>query len=239
MADLLLLTSDYMVTGDSLDRFVIETSEKHMHYSLIRVTFTGEFRELDPERKMVVQAWSDVFAPERKELFQQEVLVTESGVDYWLPIQNALVPIMKNEVAVGGEMDAVIIFIGGKILTEEKIDHVFLLNGFRQVIPPSYGRVVYTGEFRELDPTIKLLIHGWLEIFMPLIDVQQEVLVTIDGVDYWMAIPESLIPSLKDEVDVGDEMDVVMFPITIMFEITSEEEMKFYFLLREFSPVTP
>lgn len=239
MADLLLLISD-MTKGD-LDvpnDLIMITSEEDMHPSLIRVTFRGKFRELDldPGPYVFIQLWSQMLSQDFKDLFQQEVLVTESGVDYWLPIQEALIPFMRSEMEVGGEMDVFIKFIGGQVLAEEKMDHVFVLNEFRQVIPALNDRVTYTGEFRELDPTVKNFIQMFSDMYMPLIDVQQEVLVTIDGVDHWLPIPESLIASLQDEVDVGDEMDVVVFPIP---PISGDEETKVLFLLREFSPVTP
>lgn len=240
MADLMLLISDMMKGElDVPNQLIIMTSEEDMLRSLIRVIFTGKFRDidLDPGQYAFIQLWSQTLDPGFSDLFQHEVLVTESGVDYWLPIQESLIPSMKAEVEVGSEMDVFIKFIGGNVLPEEKLEYVFVLNEFRIVIPPLYDRVTYTGKFRELDPALKNLIQEWSTVFMPLIDVQQEVLVTTNGVDYWCPVPESLVPSLKNEVDVGDEIWVLAFPIPISPEISGEENETILFLIREFSPV--
>ena len=57
--------------------------------------------------------------------FKREVKVREGGVDYWLPVQEVLVPAMTSELRQGEEIELFVIYVG-------QVDgrHLFLVNAF-------------------------------------------------------------------------------------------------------------
>lgn len=113
--------------------FYIETSGEHQIPSCIMVEYSGAFREISEERKFLIEAWSGVFDSERKqlitEILKHEVLLIENGQGYWIPVQEPLIPYMKNELTENKSAIVFIIWIGSSYLSEET-DHAFVIGEF-------------------------------------------------------------------------------------------------------------
>ena len=102
--------------------------------------YTGEFREIDPAKQFLIEIWGGTISPETGErikgAFQQEVLVIESDIEYWIPVQEVLVPYLEDELAPGDEALIFIQWVGANILNAEtQPDRVFILNDFRYKLP--------------------------------------------------------------------------------------------------------
>lgn len=91
-----------------------------------RVTFAGEFRDLPDDSRRLIAAWAEAMnVPVAPGVFPQELRVSEAGTDYWVPVQEVLVPAMRAELQTGEEIELYMIYIG-------QIDgrHLFLVNAF-------------------------------------------------------------------------------------------------------------
>jgi len=90
------------------------------------VVYSGEFRELPEDSRRLIRAWSESMTVEGiADAFKREVKVREGGVDYWLPVQEVLVPAMTSELRQGEEIELFVIYVG-------QVDgrHLFLVNAF-------------------------------------------------------------------------------------------------------------
>lgn len=113
--------------------FYIETSGEHQIPSCVSFEYSGEFREISEERKILIQAWSGIFGSEKgkqiREILKHEVLLKENGKEFWIPVQEPLIPYMQNELTEGGEVIVFIIWVGSSFLSDET-DHVFVIGEF-------------------------------------------------------------------------------------------------------------
>jgi hypothetical protein len=99
----------------------------------LSVVYSGEFRDLQEDSRRLIRAWSEsMSAADITDEFKREVKVCEAGVDYWLPVQQILVPIMTRELRPGGEIQLFVIYVG-------QVDgrHLFLVNAFDHKDAPS------------------------------------------------------------------------------------------------------
>ena len=139
LANLIELTSEHLVSAQ-YPTLYIEASPEHQYPSQVEVIYTGEFREIDPAKQFLIETWGGTISPEVGEsikgAFQQEVLVIEAGIDYWIPVQEVLVPFLEDELEPGDETLIFILWIGGNIAdAETPPDRVFILNEFRTKLP--------------------------------------------------------------------------------------------------------
>lgn len=91
-----------------------------------KVRYTGEFRALPAASRRLIDAWADAMnVPRAPSSFRQELKVTEAGTDYWLPVQEALVPIMTVELQASEEVELFVTYVG-------QVDgrHLLLVNAF-------------------------------------------------------------------------------------------------------------
>jgi hypothetical protein len=101
-------------------------------YSQVRVTYTGATRKLAGARKTHIEEWAKSFGvePRAVALFDTEMLVTECGVEYWLPVQSQVVPHFEKELKKGAPVTLFTMYAGGR-----KIDGAwnwfFLVNEFQ------------------------------------------------------------------------------------------------------------
>jgi len=89
------------------------------------VVYSGEFRDLLEDSRRLIRAWSEsMSAAGITDAFKREVKVREAGVDYWLPVQEVLAPIMTREL----RQEAIQLFV----IYVGQIDgrHLFLVNAF-------------------------------------------------------------------------------------------------------------
>ena len=109
-------------------------SPDYQYPSRVRVIFTGDFRATSGLRLEGIKIWLATFAPqltaeEAALIFGQEVRVIEENQEYWLPVQNVLVPLMEQELAVGDEFEVLITWMGATI-TNSQIERIYLVNAF-------------------------------------------------------------------------------------------------------------
>lgn len=139
LANIIELTNEFLVT-EQYPALYIEVSPDYQYPSKVEVTYTGEFREIDPIKQFLIETWGGTISPEIGEqikgAFQQEVLVIEAGVEYWIPVQEVLVPYLEDELEPGDEMLIFIQWVGANILNAEtQPERVFILNDFRYRLP--------------------------------------------------------------------------------------------------------
>lgn len=139
LANLIELTGEHLVT-DLYPALYIEASPEYQYPSQVEVIYTGEFREIDPAKQFLIETWGGTISPEVGEsikgAFRQEVLVIESDVEYWIPVQEVLVPYLEDELEPGDEALIFIQWVGANILNAETPpDRVFILNDFRVRLP--------------------------------------------------------------------------------------------------------
>lgn len=90
------------------------------------VTYAGQFRGVQDDSRRLLAAWSQSMnVAGMLDTFKREVKVRAATVDYWLPIQEALVPGMMSELQPDEVIEIFAIYIG-------QVDgrHLFLINAF-------------------------------------------------------------------------------------------------------------
>lgn len=96
------------------------------------VTYTGEFRKVSPERlgmiTIVFRSISGYNVLEGR--VNTEIKVIEDGLDYWLFVQDVLVPTFRNELEPGDKVTLYSIWIGANIMPNKKYDRILLVNEF-------------------------------------------------------------------------------------------------------------
>jgi hypothetical protein len=102
--------------------------------SKVVATYTGQFRLTSERRLLLIGAWFEALITrfsrtDAINLFATEGLFIEDTIDYWLPIQRPLIPLMRDELTEGKPVTLFIIWIGATSFSNE-IDRVFLLNEF-------------------------------------------------------------------------------------------------------------
>ena len=96
-----------------------------------RVTYSGEFRDLPEDGRRLIAAWAASFnVPVAPQAFPQELKVVEAEREYWVPVQEVLVPAMKRELRRGEKIELFVIYIG-----QVNGRHIFLVNEFRHEAP--------------------------------------------------------------------------------------------------------
>lgn len=96
-----------------------------------RVVYSGEFRDLPDESRRLIGAWANALdVPVASPAFRRELRIIEARREYWLPVQEMLVPAMQAELRPGEEIEVFVIYIG-------QVDgrHVLLVNAFDHESP--------------------------------------------------------------------------------------------------------
>jgi hypothetical protein len=104
------------------------------HATKVVATYTGQFRTTSELRTFLIGNWFESvatqFSPAQAiNLFATEGLFVEDTIEYWLPIQSPLIPLMKDELTEGKPVTLFIIWIGATFFDNE-LDRVFLVNEF-------------------------------------------------------------------------------------------------------------
>lgn len=96
----------------------------------VRVIYAGETRAIEPSVKDLIVKWgkSLQMAPSIVELFKHVILVREGRDEFWLPIQEPLLPSVAEELTSGSAVDLYIFRIGST-----KTDWVFVVNEFQTI----------------------------------------------------------------------------------------------------------
>ncbi|MDJ0911521.1 MAG: hypothetical protein QNI99_20215 [Woeseiaceae bacterium] len=103
----------------------------------VHLEFGGEIRPLSDNARSAIAEWvfSMQLSTDIAELFHAEALFRESGTEYWLPIQQQLVPHLEEEVAAGDSAVLYVLWIGYEAPT-----WIFLINEFQAVEPENSRR---------------------------------------------------------------------------------------------------
>ena len=95
----------------------------------VKAEFCDEFRPLIKEHKEVVEKWLKSFGYGKYTgIFQSEIKVKEDGIEYWLPIQEQLIPFLQKEIHPNEITEFYIVYYGAY-----NYDHVFVINEFRKI----------------------------------------------------------------------------------------------------------
>jgi len=99
----------------------------------VKVINLDSCRKISKSRTFLLSKWSDSFMTEDKDLFismyKHECLFSEGTDEYWMPIQEQLIPFLEDEVAEGEEATIYVRWIGVNRETAE-IDWVFWISEF-------------------------------------------------------------------------------------------------------------
>jgi hypothetical protein len=135
-AELDTLTGEIIDTSTEGKAIYLEQSPDYQYPSRISVQFTGSYRDTPKDKLEWITAWMFNQAPqlskaEVESLFGQEALFTESSTEYWLPVQNTLIPIMEEELTPGDEIELLVVWMGAVVESGE-IDRIYLVNAFEE-----------------------------------------------------------------------------------------------------------
>lgn len=99
--------------------------------SIVVVTYTGLSRRIPLGKKKLILALKNVHGSSNEYLsqFEQEYLFVEDSVEYWIPVQTALVPGLNEDVRKGERIKLYVIWAGYR-QESGKVEPVLLLNRF-------------------------------------------------------------------------------------------------------------
>lgn len=93
--------------------------------------YFAEFRDLPDDSRRLIVAWAESMnLPRVPQVFQREMKISEAGIEYWVPVQEVLVPFLKAELRPGEEIELFMIYIG-----QVYGRHVLLVNEFEHKSP--------------------------------------------------------------------------------------------------------
>lgn len=95
----------------------------------VTVTYGARIRPIPEKKAQAIRVWFKALKlpGEQRKLFEQEMLVTEAGADYWLPVQSPLIPFLQQEVKAGDPVTLLALWIAAR-----DGDPIFLVNEFNQ-----------------------------------------------------------------------------------------------------------
>src|SRR5205823_1550506 len=74
-----------------------------MLLSVVRVKYTGKTRPISDVKKDFLIKWSQTFTQNTADYashYETDVLFTENGIEYWLPVQKQVIPYFQKELKV-------------------------------------------------------------------------------------------------------------------------------------------
>lgn len=100
-----------------------------------RMIYVGQSRPIPADKKSLIKLWmqSNGFSEEHFQMFAEEFLFSEDGVEYWLPVQSVLIPHFAKEMRKGESLDLFTAWIGVTFAEPGKRQPVFLVNEFQKV----------------------------------------------------------------------------------------------------------
>jgi hypothetical protein len=132
----------------ALDATEIEQSERKnsviLHadtlLSVVRVKYTGKSRRISETKKGFLQNWAQTFTGDGVKyaaMYEEDLLFTEDGVEYWLPVQKRVIPHFAKELKEGDAVDLYLVRAGG-VCVKKACDWFFLVEEFQK---PQPGKV--------------------------------------------------------------------------------------------------
>lgn len=106
-----------------------------MLLSVISVKYTSKIRTMSQTKKDTVKMWAQTMsvpnAEEYAAMYEEDVLFTENGVEYWLPVQKKVLPHFAKELKEGEDVNLYIVRAGG-ICSKKLCDWLFLVEEFQK-----------------------------------------------------------------------------------------------------------
>ena len=105
-----------------------------MLLSVIRVKYTGKSRPISDVKRDSLKKWVATFTGNGEEYaahYEKDMLFTEDGVEYWLPVAKQVIPYFSKELKEGEEVDLYIVRAGG-ICSKKLCDWLFLVEEFQK-----------------------------------------------------------------------------------------------------------
>jgi hypothetical protein len=101
--------------------------------SVVRATYTGKDRGIDPKRREFLEMWAATFSADENyaKLYDRELLFKENGIEHWIPAAKIILERFKHDIKAGSEVDLYLIRIGGSV-DDGKADWVFLIEEFQK-----------------------------------------------------------------------------------------------------------
>ncbi|HYJ90229.1 MAG TPA: hypothetical protein VEV84_02890, partial [Pyrinomonadaceae bacterium] len=103
--------------------------------SVVRVKYAGKIREMSAVKKDLLKSyWAKLFAQDSdkySDLYENDFLFTENGVEYWLPVQKQVSAYFPKELKEGDDIDIYIVRAGGVCIKKE-CDWLFLVEEYKR-----------------------------------------------------------------------------------------------------------
>jgi hypothetical protein len=128
--------SEMLHEGDGeIPSIYLDYNPNNQNPSRILATFTGDFRDTPEVTLTGITMWMATFLPdltteEVADIFAKEGLFKEGKNEYWMPVQNHLIPIMEDELSPGGDIELFVRWMGATIESEQ-VENIYLVNAFR------------------------------------------------------------------------------------------------------------
>ena len=118
-----------------------------------RVIYSGKSRPIPADKKSLIKFWmqSNSYSEEMLKMFDEEFLFVEDSIEYWLPVQNVLIPHFKEEMRDGETVDLFAAWIGITFAEPGKRQHVFLVNEFEKPEQNKPTKLKVGSDFRRGD----------------------------------------------------------------------------------------
>jgi len=123
------------------NQLYIETSPAYQFLSTVDVSYSGTCHAIPETRLLMIQQWMGIFGVssieevEKKYLFEKECLFAEGAAEYWLPVQNLLLPYIQDSFTAGDELKLFVVWMGASKVNGV-LDHVILINNIFVEEPP-------------------------------------------------------------------------------------------------------
>jgi hypothetical protein len=100
----------------------------------IKATYTGKFQEIPIQKSSAISVWEVMTYPEidverATELFAQEGIFIEDGVEYWLAVSDEIIDSMKANRTEGEDITLFIVW-AGIIKADDKVDWLFMVTHY-------------------------------------------------------------------------------------------------------------
>lgn len=133
LSDIINEVQDLVINDINDDSFWLNGGDPRK--AEVMATYTGEFRPMEGLKPMGILTWAKIGFPPTvngkplEELFVNEGKFIVEGNEYWMPIQDQLIPFMKDELAPGDEVPLLLVWAGA-MKFGGKLEWLFIVNNF-------------------------------------------------------------------------------------------------------------
>jgi len=100
----------------------------------VKLIYTGQIRNIDKSKKEALLAWFKSLHQDMKvaNLFNKEMLFLDNATEYWLPVQDPLIPYFQKEIGKNKKVNLFVRFFGF-VKTGHKREYLFTVNEFEKL----------------------------------------------------------------------------------------------------------